>query len=185
MDEVTYHNSVKLPCNDIYCKPCLRQMFVNATNDEAAYPPKCCKLDIPLTEVLRPCFGVLSKVQVKEFKERAEEYETAKRVYCHKCGKFIKKRHVKMKVEQAKCIKCKEATCIHCGKDVHEGDCPEDEGMQKLLELSKQEKWTRCSKCKRFVEKVVGCDHITCPCGYQFCYLCGALWELAHPCYMD
>lgn len=27
------------------------------------------------------------------------------------------------------------------------------------------------------VEKVEGCNHITCKCKYEFCYLCGGAWN--------
>ena len=31
----------------------------------------------------------------------------------------------------------------------------------------------RCSRCKYWVEKNDGCNHMTCRCGYEFCYICG------------
>ena len=34
-------------------------------------------------------------------------------------------------------------------------------------------KFKQCSKCMFWVEKNQGCDHMTCRCGYQFCYKCG------------
>ena len=37
--------------------------------------------------------------------------------------------------------------------------------------------WKICSNCKRGVEKKDGCNHMTCLCKHQFCYLCGADWE--------
>jgi hypothetical protein len=32
------------------------------------------------------------------------------------------------------------------------------------------------------VEKTSGCDHMTCRCGYQFCYICGGKWSSNHKC---
>lgn len=31
-----------------------------------------------------------------------------------------------------------------------------------------------CPGCQAFFQKTNGCNHITCPCGKEFCYLCGA-----------
>ncbi|CAK9035654.1 Uncharacterized protein SCF082_LOCUS21384 [Durusdinium trenchii] len=31
-----------------------------------------------------------------------------------------------------------------------------------------------CPSCRQGIEKKQGCDHMTCPCGAQFCYRCGA-----------
>jgi len=35
-------------------------------------------------------------------------------------------------------------------------------------------KLQRCSKCERWVEKNTGCNHMTCICSHEFCYVCGA-----------
>lgn len=32
----------------------------------------------------------------------------------------------------------------------------------------------QCPSCKFWVEKNKGCDHMTCRCGYEFCFRCGA-----------
>lgn len=32
--------------------------------------------------------------------------------------------------------------------------------------------WKQCPKCRIFVEKNKGCDHIACRCGHHFCYKC-------------
>ncbi|RMY63200.1 hypothetical protein D0864_12701 [Hortaea werneckii] len=59
----------------------------------------------------------------------------------------------------------------------HSGDCPEDEALQQLINIANAEEWQRCSECKRFVELDTGCNHISCRCGFQFCYVCGARWK--------
>jgi len=39
--------------------------------------------------------------------------------------------------------------------------------------LMKSKKYQKCPGCEKIVEKRDGCNHITCICGYQFCYKCG------------
>lgn len=37
----------------------------------------------------------------------------------------------------------------------------------------KGKNFKQCPKCRRWVEKTQGCDHMTCRCGGEFCYKCG------------
>ena len=41
---------------------------------------------------------------------------------------------------------------------------------------AKEKKWRRCPKCQVVIERIDGCDHMTCSsrCGFEFCYRCGA-----------
>ncbi|KAJ8306769.1 hypothetical protein KUTeg_015681 [Tegillarca granosa] len=34
-----------------------------------------------------------------------------------------------------------------------------------------------CPMCSTFLEHDAGCKHITCNCGYQFCFVCLQTWE--------
>ena len=38
----------------------------------------------------------------------------------------------------------------------------------------------RCPACRACCEKVDGCNHIYCPCGFQFCYACGSECDQDH-----
>uniref|UniRef100_A0A0A9ELG3 IBR domain-containing protein n=1 Tax=Arundo donax TaxID=35708 RepID=A0A0A9ELG3_ARUDO len=42
--------------------------------------------------------------------------------------------------------------------------------------MAKGKKWRRCPRCKYLVDKQEGCVHITCRCGFEFCYGCGEQW---------
>jgi len=83
------------------------------------------------------------------------------------------------------CPMCKKSYCLQCKTEWHEGmNCEEyqrtknkDENDVKFEEYAKGSKLKQCPKCKRWVEKVSGCDHITCPCGTPFCYRCGRIKE--------
>ena len=54
---------------------------------------------------------------------------------------------------------------------------------ERLREDEQLEQWAqqagakRCTRCKFFVQKNQGCDHMTCRCGYEFCYRCGGKYR--------
>lgn len=41
--------------------------------------------------------------------------------------------------------------------------------------------YKRCPKCRIWVQKVAGCQYISCKCGVEFCYRCGNLFQM-DPC---
>jgi hypothetical protein len=43
--------------------------------------------------------------------------------------------------------------------------------MLQLLEMAQAEQWSRCA-CGCVIARTTGCNHITCECGEQFCYVC-------------
>lgn len=56
---------------------------------------------------------------------------------------------------------------------------------EKFLDGVKSLNMKRCPKCKAWVEKNKGCNHIICVCGSNFCYVCGETLEpssLGHNC---
>ncbi|KAK4436733.1 putative E3 ubiquitin-protein ligase rbrA [Sesamum alatum] len=93
-------------------------------------------------------------------------------------------------VRESECPFCRRLFCAQCGVPWHSGvGCEEfsrlsesERGREDLLvhELAKLKKWQRCPHCKFFVDKNEGCLHMTCRCGYEFCYACGATWRSTH-----
>ncbi|KAI1651504.1 uncharacterized protein F4817DRAFT_324761 [Daldinia loculata] len=81
---------------------------------------------------------------------------------------------------KAKCHGCRGYVCIHHNVPWHKGEtCDEydkrtrkqrknDEASEKhIKEMSKP-----CPGCKRNINKYIGCDHVTCICGHEWCWLC-------------
>ncbi|KAI1802360.1 IBR finger domain-containing protein [Daldinia bambusicola] len=164
---------VKAPCGHEYCLRCLAQLFRNATTDETLYPPRCCRQEIPL----RPNERFLPNDIVTTFREKAVEFSTTNRTYCHRptCSVFI---HPNTYVNNvATCHACQSRTCVTCKRQSHDGDCPYDEDLQQVMRLAREQGWQRCANCRAMVELNTGCNHITCRCGAQFCYLCGRPWK--------
>ncbi|XP_058078862.1 E3 ubiquitin-protein ligase RSL1-like [Magnolia sinica] len=95
-------------------------------------------------------------------------------------------------VTQSECPNCRRLFCAQCKVVWHSGvGCEEykrlnedEKGRDDLMvmELAKSKEWKRCSRCKFYVEKTDGCMHMTCRCGFQFCYRCGLTWLSTHSC---
>ncbi|RDB30352.1 ATP-dependent RNA helicase DEAH12, chloroplastic [Hypsizygus marmoreus] len=83
---------------------------------------------------------------------------------------------------QAICPSCKQVMCVPCRALWHDGlTCeayqalPLDERSPEdrlLLELAKAKSWRRCPSCSVIVEHISGCNHMTCRCGFHFCFKC-------------
>ncbi|XP_072977996.1 E3 ubiquitin-protein ligase RSL1-like isoform X1 [Typha angustifolia] len=95
-------------------------------------------------------------------------------------------------VTQSECPSCRRLFCARCNVPWHSGlSCNEFRGLGNdekgredlmLMEVAKSKAWKRCPRCKFFVEKTEGCMHITCRCGFEFCYGCGLKWSITHAC---
>ena len=81
-----------------------------------------------------------------------------------------------------KCHKCRKMTCVrhripmHVGISCFEYDMIGTDYSRTMDEIAKSSK--PCPACGEAVLKSDGCDHMTCLCGYQFCYRCLADWKL-------
>ena len=177
INTIQIFNAVKLPCSDVYCRECITRLFAQATKSEAAFPPRCHRIEIPLARVER----LLPSDLVQLFREKVVEFRTpgADRLYCAipHCSAFIlPSRYDKNKDRAVECPRCASFTCTRCKSTRHDGDCPKKSGFEEVLRLAEENQWQRCTACGRMVELTQGCDHITCHCGAQFCYRCGATW---------
>lgn len=158
MESVNENDAIKTPCQHSYCRGCMKQLFMEATRNEALYPPKCCDRDIPITVAN----VVLSPQQQTEFTSKGREFKTKDRVYCStkRCSAFIPPNRIKADV--ATCTRCARQTCIHCKAPYHRGECPNDKETQAVLRAATKAGWRRCYSCKVLVAVDEGCNHITC-----------------------
>ena len=80
------------------------------------------------------------------------------------------------------CLRCSKSTCTVCKVPFHTGlTCleyrnytPED---YKACRAFSKQKLQRCMKCRLWVERTQGCNHIWCRCGFEFCYVCSKKWK--------
>ncbi|KAF2482311.1 hypothetical protein BDY17DRAFT_324602 [Neohortaea acidophila] len=172
-DNYPEQETVEAPCSHVYCRNCLEHLFRSSMKDETLYPPRCCKQHIPIHDAHR----ILPRVLRDEFIDRKEELETLDKTYCFRpqCSAFI--RPSTINGDRAQCPRCMRSTCTLCKSRYHSGDCEADPGYDQLLAAATENNWKRCSACRRFVELKHGCNHITCRCRHEFCYVCGEEWK--------
>lgn len=74
------------------------------------------------------------------------------------------------------CIQCKASFCFRCGEGPHQpASCAAITEWTRIQ--AKSDFWVRknskpCPSCHAPIEKNQGCNHMTCTCGVQFCWLC-------------
>lgn len=76
------------------------------------------------------------------------------------------------------CHACKFKTCYTCDVPWHEGiTCEEfkqqmEDDPHGAANNAYHDRHTKqCPKCKWSIEKKDGCEHMTCICGFEFCWL--------------
>ncbi|KAK6003349.1 hypothetical protein QM012_001194 [Aureobasidium pullulans] len=120
-------------------------------------------------------------------KAREAEMSTpaSDRTYCAGCAKFIPRDRIYEK--RGICPDCWTSTCTECKEKGHVGDCESklQKDIRDLEALAEKKGWKKCSKCLMLVEHNTGCNHMTCRCKNQFCYLCVREWKKCDCPFMD
>ncbi|KAJ6671667.1 RBR-TYPE E3 UBIQUITIN TRANSFERASE [Salix viminalis] len=189
-------------CFHRYCFPCMKQhvevKLLEGTM--AKCPHEGCKSEVSI----ETCGKFLDPKLVEIMSQRKKETSIAvtEKVYCPypRCSALMSKSELLEytnssfvggeKCGARKCVKCHYFFCINCRVPWHYNmTCydykiskPHPRTEDKMLDsLAKRNRWRQCVMCKNMVELAEGCYHITCRCGYEFCYTCGAKWKNKKP----
>ncbi|KAI6145752.1 hypothetical protein EDD17DRAFT_129344 [Pisolithus thermaeus] len=173
-------SEIQAPCGHHYDIPCITDLFQSSMRDESLYPPRCCRQNIPFSQV-QPH---LSRNLVTQFQEKSRELGTLKRVYCARqtCSRFLgplTETLFGVTVYDCSAPNCGTRTCASC-RGQYDGwmhTCQRDQGAEHVLNLGRTEGWARCPGCSQLIELNMGCYHMTCRCRTEFCYLCRARWK--------
>lgn len=185
--------------NDRMCKGCLINYFDSAMEHELNWPPRWAGKRLDPFDFRYVGF---STDLLRRFAAREKEWDCPQqeRVYCNRaatpgsgepCDRFIGRR--KYGKKYMKCESCSWYTCVLCRTSIlPEKDgrarkmkvrhhCRTDSSISDNLEdafagLEAGRDYQQCpnERCARRVELKEACNHITCVCGTEFCYICGA-----------
>ncbi|KAF2836442.1 hypothetical protein M501DRAFT_979578 [Patellaria atrata CBS 101060] len=173
------------------CTDCLKESFERAMRFEGDYPPTCCGREelsfVQYYPLMDPDF-------VRRYEAKEEEYSVpqGERRYCSnsECTTFLSPEIHKKDTSRAKCPNCNTITCTECKSEVavspngetnsHHCEYTQEEvGFERAV---REHRYQRCPNCDRVVELMEACNHITCVCDQEFCYICGEEWAGLHAC---
>jgi hypothetical protein len=146
---------VRVPCNCVYCYPCLRELIRRGLTGLTEFPPRCCvhfrEETIRLAQ--RPAL-------VHLFRQLQEESEVLMpdRLYCHDphCAAFIPLDC------DGECLICEQLTCQRCGgRDHGRRRCDEGEILEDVWEMMDRRRIVNCPGCGIMVQLAEACNHIT------------------------
>ncbi|KAJ4135016.1 hypothetical protein NW768_004626 [Fusarium equiseti] len=162
---------VRAPCGCNYCMSCFREAIRIGLRSQEEFPPKCC---VPFDE------GAIrltrSAPLVHLFRQMDEEHKAPvhDRLYCHdgNCAAFIPPD------QKGRCLLCHTETCPDCGGEGHTGrPCAAGVAEEDVWATMDANRSVNCPGCGRMIALAEACNHMTCPCGSQFCFLCGERWR--------
>lgn len=194
----------QLPCGHVTCKPCWQGFLESRVSDGCLFPLSCpnpgCGLALDLSSVqnLLDDDNKTTKLFKKYKSLLAEGFVAActKVKWCPVagCGACLllltdgRKSPSKDRVT-VRCPKCNRTSCWHCNEPGHEpASCSQMADWRRQLESLKaaapessriwlQRNTRQCPVCGCHVQRHGGCNHMTCPCGAQWCWECRRPWS--------
>ncbi|CAN1249491.1 E3 ubiquitin-protein ligase RSL1 [Linum perenne] len=184
-------------CLHRYCYSCMKQHVevILLNGKDAKCPHVGCESEITILSCAK--FMDPKLVDIMNQRKMEASIPVSDKIYCpyQTCSNLMAKsevlaftKHYFVGAELCGarlCMKCRKYFCINCKVAWHyDMSCydynrsnrhPREDKM--LNTLANQSRWRQCVKCSHMIELAYGCYHITCRCGYEFCYTCGAPWK--------
>ncbi|XP_050231743.1 E3 ubiquitin-protein ligase RSL1-like [Mercurialis annua] len=178
-----------------FCSDCISK-HVSTKIQESITRVTCPGINCSSVLELDICRTKLSKRVVDRWEEAlsVEMINQLQKIYCpfKDCSALLVKdnKEGEKVTRECECPFCHRLFCAECNVPWHSGvECGVFQKLNKdergkddlmLMELAKQKKWSRCPKCRFYVERIHGCPHMICRCRFEFCYGCGLQWNANH-----
>lgn len=145
-------------------------------------------------------FKTLSDILLQELLQRTQGIIHCTARNCP-CAFFFEPRHVDV-IETIRCPQCQTPHCSKCAKfhELRPGErqiaCEEaakriaareatvqgETSEQKKAREEATQKWLsentkKCPRCTASINKNEGCNHMTCKCAHEFCWVCMGTWD--------
>jgi hypothetical protein len=180
-------------CSHQYCRECLQGYFNNCINDGKVLDITCPAPGCTSAVEYHHVRGVVTEEifnKYEEFAFIAALNADPSVKWCPKpgCGNALIGDPDNPRC-QCTSPECRYEFCFLCSEPWH-ADATCDEYQQWKVDNgltdSKFSNWAKkntkkCPKCKTMIEKIAGCNHMTCTnCRFEFCWLCGGKYTSNH-----
>ncbi|CAH9141527.1 unnamed protein product [Cuscuta epithymum] len=173
-------------CTHSYCSDCVC-MYVDAKLQDNVSHIRC---PVP------GCQGCLDPLQCRPLLPKAvfdrwgdalceAVIEASDKFYCpfRDCSALLEDDE-KAEIQESECPECRRLFCARCRVPWHSDiSCQDFQSLNdterqgedlELMKFARGKDWKRCPSCRIFVDRISGCDFLSCRCGCAFCYKCGA-----------
>ena len=175
---------MKLNVNDFYER--VNKHLINITANRSIF--KKLKIQIMNDPKRRFLDNVRQQIQTIAKNKNREIYKNDHNMSdCPKCinsvditglGKQIPPRSDNPTVDIHQCQTCKNVYCVKCSavfdlNEIHDHTLITCVDYVKLQSHLRVTKYVKCPKCNIKIGKIDGCNHMTCRCKAEFCFVCG------------
>ncbi|CAL5410455.1 unnamed protein product [Camellia sinensis] len=195
-EEKPLQMTITLKCSHKFCSHCMKT-YVDGKVQSSQVPIRCPQLQCKYCISIPECRSFLP-VASYEMLERAlaeSNVINSDKIYCpfpncsvlldpHECLSTRASSSSQSDNSCVECPVCHRFICVECGVPWHSSmSCEEYQNLPlderdaadiTLHRLAESNRWRRCQQCRRMIELIHGCYHMTCWCGHEFCYSCGA-----------
>ncbi|KAI9458067.1 hypothetical protein HD554DRAFT_2300903 [Boletus coccyginus] len=183
----------QLGCGHTYCVACLRH-FISSALESDQLPLTClgdeaqCRVPITIPTIqqfLPPAsFNRLLEAAFDAYiAKHPEEFKHCKTPDCTQIYRAVQ---AGASPQTLHCPSCFSAVCNGCHEDVHDGlSCAESKARRDPAEQERlNDAWIasqggrvkKCPQCSVLIEKIEGCNHMTCRCGAHICWRCTGIF---------
>ncbi len=163
-------------CSHVFHKTCVKEYIQTQMTDQKM-PILCpgdeCKGEFCDADLRK----VLTSEEIKKFYEMTmAHYISKNRLVVFQCPSPdcpYKLFELEAGATEVTCPVCYRSTCLKCQEEVHyDTPCELNQFVKIAVDLGLK----ACPSCRLWVEKIEGCNHMTCNCGHEFCYNCGRVY---------
>ena len=196
----------RLSCGHIFCKACLKRIVDNAVREKStrnlvcpATNPRCARaLSLDEVRAITDNDGAITNWHASILDREILIREHGGQPCLGRPGRncnAVLMRATPQEARIARCDGCERRYCNACflPEEIHRGaNCAQaQERYAQSSEATPEERATlalvqnnskKCPRCNNAVEKNGGCNHMTCRCGHEFCWLCLADWRTHRQC---
>ena len=178
--------------NHEICIDCLKNHIITEIQKGKLFPLKCPHCD-NTNLTLSAIKQFVDQTTFLKYQRLVVNYAIASKkdfLYCPGCYKVLSKQEC----ETEKRINFQESTefsiiiCNFCSIDIC-GTCYRKQhyptkcealAEKELMFFGRTTDVQKCPNCQAYVEKIKGCNHMTCICQYEFCWLCNGKYTEQH-----